>query len=358
MKILDKYILKKFLTTFVFVVLILVSVIVIIEFTERNDDFIRNKPSTNEIIFDYFLNFIPYIANMLSPITVFIATVFVTARMAAHTEIIAILSSGVSFRRMMVPYLIGSVLIGAGTFGLIGWVIPNANKTRVAFENKYLRIPQYVNDRNVHLKVAPNTYVFIQSYSNASHEGYDFTMENITGTTLNTKLSAQKVSWQPEEGKWRIHNYTRRTFDGVEEKLSHGEILDTTINMLPKDFGNNFRLNETFTLPELQAYINELKSRGADNIAMFEIEKSERFTYPFAIVILTVIGVIVSARKSRGGTGVQIALGFALAFIYILFVVISRSIAQGGGIDPLLATWMPNIIFSGIGLLLYKTIPR
>jgi lipopolysaccharide export system permease protein len=358
MKILDKYILKKFLTTFVFVVLILVSVIVIIEFTERNDDFIRNKPSTNEIIFDYFLNFIPYIANMLSPITVFIATVFVTARMAAHTEIIAILSSGVSFRRMMVPYLIGSVLIGAGTFGLIGWVIPNANKTRVAFENKYLRIPQYVNDRNVHLKVAPNTYVFIQSYSNASHEGYDFTMENITGTTLNTKLSAQKVSWQPEEGKWRIHNYTRRTFDGVEEKLTHGEILDTTINMLPKDFGNNFRLNETFTLPELQAYINELKSRGADNIAMFEIEKSERFTYPFAIVILTVIGVIVSARKSRGGTGVQIALGFALAFIYILFVVISRSIAQGGGIDPLLATWMPNIIFSGIGLLLYKTIPR
>ncbi len=358
MKILDKYILKKFLSTFIFVVLILVSVIVIIEFTERNDDFIKNKPTAHEIIFDYFLNFIPYIANMLSPITVFIATVFVTARLAAHTEIIAILSSGVSFRRLMVPYLIGSFLVGIGTFALIGWVIPNANKTRVAFENKYFRVPQHVNDRNVHLKVAPDTYVFIQSYSNASHEGYDFTMENITDTKMNSKLSAQKVSWLPEEGKWRIHNYTKRSFNGVEETITYGETLDTTINMLPKDFGNNFRLNETFTLPELQAYIDELKSRGADNITTFEIEKSERFTYPFAIVILTVIGVIVSARKARGGTGVQIALGFALAFIYILFVVISRSIAQGGGIDPLLATWMPNIIFSGIGLVLYKTIPR
>jgi lipopolysaccharide export system permease protein len=360
MKLLDKYILKKFLTTFFFVVMILVSVICVIDFTEKNDDFIKTQPPASAIIVDYYLNLFPYWANMLSPITVFIATVFVTAKLAAHTEIIAILSSGVSFRRLMVPYVIGSVLVGLMTFGLIGWVIPNANKTRVAFELQYIKNPFYFSDRNIHIKVAPRTYVYMESYSNQSNVGYQFTMEDIdiNNIKMRRKLSAERVSWQPEKENWKVENYTLRTFDGMDETISHGQSLDTIINLSPKDFSNTYGLNETLTLTELQNFINELRDRGADNVETYLIEKYERFTYPFAIVILTIIGVILSARKVRGGTGGQIALGFALAFVYILFVIVSRSLAQGGGMDPLLATWMPNIIFSFVGLILYKTVPR
>jgi lipopolysaccharide export system permease protein len=360
MKLLDKYILKKFLTTFFFVVMILVSVICVIDFTEKNDDFIKTQPPASAIIVDYYLNLFPYWANMLSPITVFIATVFVTAKLAAHTEIIAILSSGVSFRRLMVPYVIGAALIGLMTFGLIGWVIPNANKTRVAFELKYIKNPFYFSDRNIHIKVAPRTYVYMESYSNQSNVGYQFTMEDIdiNNTKMSRKLSAERVSWQPEKENWKIENYTLRTFNGMNETISHGQSLDTIINLSPKDFSNTYGLNETLTLTELQNFINELRERGADNVETYLIEKYERFTYPFAIVILTIIGVILSARKARGGTGGQIALGFALAFVYILFVIVSRSLAQGGGMDPLMATWMPNTIFSFVGLILYKTVPR
>lgn len=358
MKILDKYILKKFLTTFFFVVLILVSVICVIDFTEKNDDFIKSNPPFKAIVVDYYMNLFPYWANMLSPITVFIATVFVTAKLAAHTEIVAILSSGVSFRRLMVPYIIGSAMIGLMTFGLIGWVIPNANKTRVAFELQYIKNPFYFSDRNIHIKVAPRTYVYMESYSNHNNVGYQFTMEDIANTQMRKKLSAERISWQPETETWKVENYILRTFDGMKETIQYGHSLDTTINLYPKDFSSTHGLHETLTLSELQDFINELRERGADNVETYLIERNERFTYPFAIVILTIIGVILSARKSRGGTGGQIALGFTLAFIYILFVIISRSLAQGGSMEPILASWLPNIIFACIGVILYKTVPR
>ncbi|WP_299824916.1 LptF/LptG family permease [uncultured Pontibacter sp.] len=358
MKLLDKYILKKFLTTFVFVVLILVSVILVIDFTEKNDDFIKHNVAIGEILFDYYLNLIPYYANMLSPITVFIATVFVTAQLASHTEIIAILSSGVSFRRLLVPYLIGSSLIAIVIFVLIGWVIPNANKESVAFQIKYTKSTFTYDSRNIHVKIGPETYVYMESYNNTANIGYNFALETIDNTKLKSKLTSSNVRWDEEKQKWHLDSYTLRTFDGEKETLLKGGVLDTALALTPKDFESTYKLEQTMTLTELNRYIDEKKSRGADDLETYLIEKYERFSYPFAIIILTVIGVIVSARKARGGVGFQIALGFFFAFIFIIFVITSRSLAQVGDIDPAIAAWIPTIVFTGIGLLLYRYVPR
>ncbi|SDM56818.1 lipopolysaccharide export system permease protein [Catalinimonas alkaloidigena] len=358
MKILDRYLLKKFLTSYVFVVFVLVLVICVIDFTDKNDNFLKTNPPWSAVLFDYYFNLFPYWANMLSPITTFIAVVFVTARLASHTEITAMLSSGISFKRIMVPYLMGAVIIGGMIFWLTGWVIPNANKTRVAFEIQYTKNPYYFDGRDIHVKVAPTTYVYLESYNNTIDVGYQFTMEEIDSLKLKQKLKAKKISWDKEKEKWHIDDYSVHTFRGDQEDITYGNAIDTTINLQPKDFASTYGLQETLTLTELDEYINELKSRGADNIATYEIEKAQRYTSPFAIVILTIIGVIVSARKTREGAGFQIALGFFLAFVYIIFFLTSRSIAQGGSISPYMATWIPNIVFGGVGLILYRYVPR
>jgi len=359
MKLLDKYILKKFLTTFVFVVLILVSVICVIDFTEKNDDFIQNNVGIHSILFDYYLNLIPFYANMLSPITVFIATVFVTAKLASHTEVIAILSSGVSFKRFLIPYILGAIIIGSTIFVLIGWIIPNANKTRVAFEVKYIKHPYTFDQRNIHFKLSPTSYAYLESYNNTANIGYRFTMETITENSLKRKLSAESITWNEEKKKWHLDRYIVRVINGDQEEiLVHNTPVDTTLNLLPKDFASTYRLAETFTIPELNRYINERSMRGADDVEIYLIEKYERYSYPFAIIILTIIGVILSSRKARGGVGFQIALGFVLAFIFIIFVIMSRSMAQVGSVPPLLAAWIPSIVFSCIGIILYKTVPR
>lgn len=359
MKILDWYILKKFLMSFVYVVLILVSILCVIDFTEKSDDFIRANLPYSQVFKEYYFNYIPYIANMFSPISIFIATVFVTARLATHTEIIAILSSGVSFKRMMVPYLIGSTLAGIVIFFMIGWVIPDANKVRINFENQYLKNQFYYNGQNVHMKIAPDTYVYLESYNNTVNTGYQFTLETISNQKLVSKLKSKLLVWQPDKEKWLMDEYSIRSFDAQgKETVVFGANKDTTINLSPKDFANNYMLHETFTLTELNAYIQDLKEKGAENIETYLTEKYERFTYPFAIIILTMIGVIASARKSREGSGKEIAFGFLLAVVYILFVLVSQTFSNLGSMGPLMASWLPNIIFSVIGLIMYKNVPK
>ncbi|WP_044172267.1 LptF/LptG family permease [Flectobacillus major] len=359
MKILDLYILKKFLKTYVFAVLIIVAIIVVIDYTEKVDDFINKKAPTSAILFDYYLNFIPYWANYISPLMVFISTVFFTANLAARTEIIAILSTGVSFLRLMRPYLIGSTLVAIITFFMVAWIIPIANKTRITFERKYVKDTYYFSGRDVHIKIAPDVYSYMETYDNNSNVGYRFTLEKISDNQIKSKLLAERITWDSTRSKWTVHDYRIRTFlpDG-KETLSYGTKIDTTINLSPKDFDSNYQLHETFTLPELNRYIDKLNSRGADGIEIYIVEKYIRFANPFSIIILTMIGLIVSARKSRGGVGFQIALGFMLAFVYIMFFMMSKGMAESGTMPPLLAVWLPNIIFGGIGVILYYTIPR
>jgi lipopolysaccharide export system permease protein len=358
MKLLDWYILKRFLQTYVFVVAVIVLVVVMIDYTEKIEDFRKHNAPTNAILFDYYLNFIPYWANYISPLMVFIATVFLTSRLAARTEIIAILSSGVSFMRLLMPYAVGAGILAVFTYFMVNYIIPRANKTRIAFELKYTKDAYTYNGRNVHLKIAPDVYAYLESYNNLTRTGYKFTLEQVKGNQLQQKLSADRIEWDSTRRKWAIHDYKIRTINGQKETLLPGTRIDTTLNMKPSDFESDFNLFETFTLPELNNYIGLLRSRGADGVELYLLEKYSRDTRPFAIIILTVIGVIVSARKSRRGVGWQVALGFFLAFTYLLFFMLGKGIAESGNLNPLLAVWMPNILFAGIGVLLYHTIPR
>ncbi len=358
LKLLDNYILKKFLTTFVFVVIILIAVICVIDFVEKNDDFIQHNLSVKIILVDYYMNMIPHYINMLSPITVFIATVFVTAKLASHTEIVAILSSGVSFKRMLVPYVIGSVIIGIFIFFFASYVIPTANKTRVAFEIKYVKNPYTFEGRNVHFRIGPDSYVYLESYNNHADVGYKFTLETIRKQELIRKLSSESIRWDSTKQKWHMDSYTLRTFNGDKETVFNGGAIDTTLNLLPKDFASTYRLKETLTNAELNKLIDEKILRGATDVEMYMTEKYERMSYPFAITVLTIIGVILSSRKVRGGVGLQIALGFVLAFIFIIFVMMSRSLASVGGIPPQLAAFVPLAVFTVIGIVLYRTVPR
>jgi lipopolysaccharide export system permease protein len=357
--ILDKYIIKKFLAAFFFSVVILVSVICVIDFTEKNDDFIQHNLSMSTVIFGYYIYLFPYFANLLSPITIFIAVVFVTAQLAARTEIVAILASGVSFRRLMLPYAIGGTVVGMLIFGLIGWVLPLGNKSRVAFERAYVKRPYRFQGRNVHIRIGPRSYVYMESYTNDSNTGYKFALETIDGTVLRRRLTADVISWDSTKKVWHLSPQLVRTFHGPQdERLQTLPARDTTLNLFPKDFASTYRLAETMTLPELNTFIRTKIERGADDTQLYLSEKYERYSYPFAIVILTLIGVTLSARKSRAGVGGQIALGFVLAFVFIIFVMLSRNLAQVGSLAPLVAAWIPSMVFTVIGLALYRFVPK
>ncbi len=357
MKILDWYILKKFLSTFFFVVFILVIIISVIDFTEKNDDFIENQLKAPEII-GYYMDFMPYMASLIAPITIFIAVIFVTSKLAGHTEIVAMLSSGISFNRLMFPYLLGAFMLAALSFYLNGWVIPNANKERIAFEIKYVKTPFTYSERDIHLKIAPETYAYMESYNNHSNVGYRFTLEKISHNQLEEKLSARRIEWDSAQANWKLKTWQKHTFDGFNESITKGNEMDTTLNIYPKDFASTHGLYETMTLPELNRHIVELRERGGNDIPIYQVEKYIRFMSPFSAIILTVIGLIMSARKRRGGSSFQIALGFLLAFVYIIFFIFAKSIAEVNSMNPMLAVWVPNIVFSAIGVVLYKTVPK
>ncbi len=357
MKKIDWYIFKKFIGTFVFVVAGLLAIICVIDFTEKNDDFIKYDVS-GELIGLYYLTFIPFIASLITPITVFIASVFVTAKLAAKTEIIAILASGVSFRRLMLPYFVGAVLIAALSFVLNSYVIPDTNKFRIAFEIEYLGKPFYFSDRNIHFKIGPTDYVYMDRYNNRSDTGYKVTLERIENLRLQEKINATRMEWDTASAKWTLIRWQKRTLLDDRELLVSGEELDTLLNLYPSDFDSKERLWETLTMFELEDYIALQESRGADDVQIYRIEKYIRYMQPFGVIILMFIGLIVSARKSRRGTGFQIALGFLIAFIFIIMFILSRAIAEANTMDPIFAVWIPNITFSIVGLVLYNTVPR
>ncbi|MEQ6118256.1 LptF/LptG family permease [Reichenbachiella sp. MALMAid0571] len=358
MKLIDKYILKKFLTTFAFVVLVLVTIIVVIDFTEKNYKFIDYEVPGREIL-KYYLTFIPFIAGLITPITVFIAAVLVTANLAVRTEIIAILSNGISFRRMMFPYFLGASMIAIVSFYLNGWWLPDLNKIRLGFEVEYLEKPFYFNERDVHMQLNETDFLYFQRYNNRSDIAFKVTLERIKEQELVQKLTAEKMKWDTLTRKWELQNWNRRTIKDFGEEYETGEKLDTLLNIKPEDFAYKYRLNEALTIDELNEYIAILKSRSSDEVEVYEIEKYIRYMLPYAVIILTLIGISVSAEKSRGGTGFKVALGFLIAFIYLIMFVLAKAIAEAGSIsNNILAIWMPNIIGLIAGLILYRFVPR
>ena len=357
MKKLDKYILTKFLSTFFFCLILLTIIVVVVDVSEHTDDFVKSKLPIWRIITDYYFGFIPRIDAMLFPLFVFIAVIFFTSKMAGRSEIIAILSSGVSFNRLLRPYMVGASVIVLFSYMLGNYVIPPANKKRVEFTNMYIGTRKAGTERNIHRQIEPGIFVYIDSYNASNDVGYKFTVEKFVEKKLVSKLSSDYIKWDREKKKWTIHNYSVRNINGYTEKVTTGAEIDTILNMVPEDYQVVENIVETMTLPTLNESIDNLKLRGVNTID-YEIEKHKRRSQPFSAFILTIIGVSLASRKIKGGIGFHLGLGLLLSFSYILFMQVTTVFATSGLLLPWQAMWIPNIIYGGLAFFLYKRAAR
>ena len=359
-KLIDAYIIRKFLGTFFFCLALILTIAVVFDFAEKIDNFMEKEAPVKAIIFDYYMNFIPYFAMLFAHLFVFISVIFFTSKMATNTEIIAILSSGMSFRRMMWPYFISSFVIALFTFLLTNFVIPKSNQVRMVFEDKYYRSSsRKVTQENIHRQVYKNIYVFMGSFNPLSQRGQNFTIEKFSDSgRLESKLSSSSVTFDTANSKWKASNYTLREITGYEEKITKGKMLDTALTINPADFSRDPGFVGTMTYRELEDYIDVLRMQGSDELKLFLIEKYRRFASPFAVFIMTLIGVSLSSRKVRGGIGMNIGIGLILSFSFILFLQFASQFSLKGNLSPLIAMWIPNIIYSIIGLVLYKMAPK
>ncbi len=359
-KLIDKYIIKKFLGTFFFCLVLILTIAVVFDFAEKIDNFMEKDAPVKAIIFDYYLNFIPYFATLFAPLFVFISVIFFTSKMAVNTEIIAILNSGMSFKRMMWPYFLSALVIAVFTFALTNFVIPQSNKTRMIFEDKYYRSSsRKVMQDNIHRMVFPNVYAYMGTYNPLSQRGQNFTIENFNDSNkLISKLSASSVVYDSTTKKWTALNYYIREINGNQEIITNGRKIDTTLTIKPDDLSRDPGFVGTMTYRELEDYIDLLRLQGSDELKLFMIEKHRRFANPFAVFILTIIGVSLSSRKIRGGIGMNIGTGLILSFSYILFLQFASQFSLKGSLGPMLAMWIPNLLYSVIAFVLYKLAPK
>ena len=360
LKKIDKYIMKKFITTFFIALLLIIGIVIIFDISEKINHFVENKASLHAIIFDYYVNFIPYFMNMFSPLFVFISVIFFTSRLAANSEIIAILSCGVSFHRMMRPYIFSAAIIAALSLALNLWVIPNANVTRHEFERQYTKKKAQVGERNIHYQISPGQFVYVESFSKWNNTAYKFTLENIEDNRITSKLSAETAVWDSTFSGWRLRKYFIRDYTegALADHTRTGTQLDTIIPLTIEDFYRNKNTVEDLPYKQLNMLIDVQKMRGDGDIKYSQIEKHTRWTMPFSAFILTIMGVSLSSRKRRGGMGWNLAAGIALSFSYILFLRFSEMFVYTGALPPLVALWLPNVVFAAITAVLYKIAPK
>ena len=355
--ILDRYIIKKFLGTFVFSIALIISISVVFDINEKIDKFITNNATLEAIVFEYYLNFIPYYANLFSPLFVFIAVIFFTSKLASNSEIIAILSNGISFKRLLKPYMISATIIAIVTFIFGSFIIPPSNAVRVEFENKYVRKKSVDYASKTQMQAAPGVIAYFGSYDNATKTGYSFSLDKFDDNHLESRLTASKIEYD-SAFHWTIKNYQIRDFQGLEETITSGESIDTTLYITPRDFLISETDHQLMNTPDLSKYIKSQRQRGIGNIQGFEIEYHNRFASIMSAFILTIIGASLSARKVKGGMGLNIGIGLALSMGYILFMTISATFAVSGLVSPIIAAWIPNVVFSFIALFIYTKAPN
>ncbi len=353
----DFYIIKKFLGTFFYAIALIISISIVFDVSENIDDFMSKDVPFKAIAFDYYLNFIPYFANLFSGLFTFIAVIYFTSKLAYDTEIIAILCSGVSFNRLMRPYMVGAAVIAIFSYMLGNYVIPPANMKKVEFRNKYIGTRNPERERDIHRQIEPGVFIYMTNYNANNDVGYKFTIEKFDDRKLVSKLTSEYVKWDREKKKWVIHDYTIRNIDGYKETVSKGVEIDTTLNMTPEDYQIVENIVETMTLPALNASIDNLKLRGVNTID-YEMEKHRRRAGPFSAFILTIIGVSLASRKIKGGIGFHLGLGLLLSFSYILFMQVTTVFATSGTLAPWMAMWIPNIIYGALAFYLYRRAAR
>ena len=355
----DWYIIKKFLGTYFFAIALIISIAVVFDVNEWIDNFINNKAPIKAIVFDYYANFIPYFSNLFSPLFVFISVIFFTSKLAENSEIIAMMSTGMSFKRLLRPYMISAAIISIMTYGMGAYVIPKGNVTRLNFEDQYKKKKKQEYVRNVQVEVDSGVIAYMERYENYNKTAYRFSLDKFVDKKLVSHLTARSATYDTTTvNKWTLKNYMIREMDGMRETITKGERLDSIIKMEPQDFLIMKGKQETMTSSELSAYIERQRRRGFANIKEFEIEYHKRIAMSFASFILTIIGVSLSSRKVKGGMGMYLGVGLALSFSYILFQTVSATFAVNGNASPFLAVWVPNIVYTFIAIYLYRKAPR
>ena len=350
-KTIDRYIIRKFLGTYVFAIILLLAIVVIFDINEKLDAFL--KAPLHATIVDYFLNFIPYFANQFAPLFTFIAVIFFTSKLAMHNEIVAMLSSGMSFRRLLRPYMVSAAVIAAASFVLSAYIIPPANVKRINYTNTYVKNKRVDYGANIMLMVAPNEIAYINRYDNITKTGIRFSLESFDkDKRLVSRLTATSIRWDTLY-IWRVNDYVIRDFRDGREYISKGMSLDTIIPFEPRDFLIAVNDCEKMTTPALARYVERQKERGVANIRTFEVEYHRRFAMTAAAFILTIIGMSLSSRKVKGGMGLNIGIGLVLSFGYILFMTVTQTFALSGLTSAMVAMWIPNVLFSLIALVLY-----
>jgi lipopolysaccharide export system permease protein len=358
LKIIDVYIIRKFLGTFFYAISLLAIIIIIFDISEKIDDFLERDAPLRAIIFDYYLNFLPYFINLFSALFTFIAVIFFTSRMAANTEIIAILNSGISFWRFLRPYIISAFLLAFLSFYLANFLIPVTNRKMVDFETKYIKSQYRASEMNIHMQISPGTFVYVESFNKTARVGYRFSLEKMNEKGLSYKLSADFISWDSIKHEWKADMYLERTIQGMHETLTHGKSKLLSMPLDPKDFSINVDDTKVMNYWELRKFIAREKMRGSSTVSKFEVEKYKRIAWPFATIVLTIIGVALSSRKVRGGTGLNLGLGLSISFAFILFMQFFTVFATFGNLPPIIAVWIPNILFGLLGIYLLRMAPK
>lgn len=358
---LDWYIIRKFIGTYIFSIVLIISIALVFDFNENLSKFTKYHAPWRAIVFDYYANFIPYYSNLFSPLFVFIAVIFFTSKLAGNSEIIAMLSSGVSFRRLMRPYMISCVLIASVTFYLNSFVIPHGTVIRQNFESLYRNSKKNTSAENVQLQVGKGTVAYIQHYDDRYKRGYGFSLDKFEGKKLVRHMTAMEIQYDTiadAKYHWKATNWKTRTLVGLRERIVTGDVKDTVILMEPTDLVYSKGQQETFTSPELLDYISKQTSRGSGNVVQYEVEFHKRIAMSFSSFILTIIGLSLSARKRKGGMGLYLGIGLGLSFGYIMLQTVSSTFAINAGTPPVLAAWIPNLIFAFIAYFCYRHAPR
>ena len=358
-KKLDKYIIGKFMGAFFLALLLLTVLVVIFDLSEKIDDFVEREAPLKAVVVDYYLNFIPYFMNQYSPMVVFLTVILFTSRMAQNTEIIAILSCGTSFHRMMVPYLVSAGIVALLSLGLGLWVIPRANETRVAFEQIYNPRAKVKFGHDMHYKLEDNKFVYFESFSSWNNTAYNFTLEQVSDEHLVSKLSAESAQWDSLGGKWKLRNWFIRDYgEGLSDRIRSGKQLDTTLSLTIDDFYYNDYTIEQLDAAQMDQLIETQLARGDATVKNAQMQKHRRYSLPLSAFILTIIAVSLCSKKRRGGMGWNIAVGLALGFSYILFEQFSKMFVVTDTLPAGIATWIPNILYAIIAAILYIIAPK
>ena len=360
-KRLDRYIIGKFIGTYFFAILLIIGLAIVFDFNENLSKFTTYHAPWKAIVFDYYMNFVPYFANLFSPLFVFIAVIFFTSKMAGNSEIISILAAGISFKRLLRPYMISCVFISTMSFVLAAYVIPHGTVIRQNFESLYKNNKKNTSAENVQLQVDKGVIAYIQHYDNRMKRGYGFCLDKFENKKLVSHMTASEIQYDTiSESKyhWKVQNWKIREMRGMRETIISGIQRDTVIQMEPIDLVYSKGQQETFTSPELSDYISKQINRGSSNVVRYQVEYHKRIATSFASFILTIIGASLSSRKRKGGMGMYLGLGLALSFLYIMLQTISATFAINAGTPPILAAWVPNILFAIVAWFCYRQAPN